>query len=113
MAVLTPFGQVLRKLRIEKNITLQELSKKLGNSPAFISAVETGRKAIPDAFAVHVARALDLTQPQIQELRKAADRTRKEAYLTANRSISSPSRPSRKRAELTASVSNARAAEDG
>ena len=81
MAVLTPFGQVLRKLRIEKNITLQELSKKLGNSPAFISAVETGRKAIPDAFVVQVARALDLTQPQIQELRKAADRTRKEVRI--------------------------------
>jgi Helix-turn-helix domain/IrrE N-terminal-like domain len=78
MAVLTPFGQVLRKLRIDKNLTLQELSKLIGNTPAFISAVETGRKPIPDAFVLLVTRAMDLNAAQIQELRKSADRTRKE-----------------------------------
>jgi transcriptional regulator with XRE-family HTH domain len=78
MAVLTPFGQVLRKLRIDKNLTLKELSASIGNTPAFISAVETGRKSIPDAFVLHVTRAMDLSPSQIQQLRRAADRTRKE-----------------------------------
>lgn len=81
MAVLTPFGQVLRKLRIDKNLTLQELSALIDNTPAFISAVETGRKAIPDAFVLSVARAMDLTTLQIQTLRRAADRTRKEIRI--------------------------------
>jgi transcriptional regulator with XRE-family HTH domain len=81
--MLTEFGKVLRKLRIEKGeMRLLDLARKLDKSASFISAVETGRKEIPDGFAVHVSRAMNLAPAELRELSKAADRTRREHRLT-------------------------------
>ncbi|EPZ76653.1 hypothetical protein M798_01860 [Brucella melitensis ADMAS-G1] len=40
----TELGKELRKLRIDHNERLLDMSKKIGKSSAFISAVETGQK---------------------------------------------------------------------
>ncbi|WP_063196508.1 XRE family transcriptional regulator [Bradyrhizobium sp. AT1] len=76
--MLTPFGIAIRKLRLDKGMRLLDLANRLGLSSAFLSAIETGKKAIPDAFVLNVARAMNLSAPEIKELRRAADRTRKE-----------------------------------
>jgi transcriptional regulator with XRE-family HTH domain len=81
MPVLTPFGIAIRKLRLDKGMRLLDLASKLGLSIAFISAVETGRKPIPDGYAKAIARAMDLTAAEIRELRRAVDRTRKEVRV--------------------------------
>jgi transcriptional regulator with XRE-family HTH domain len=44
----TQFGKELKKLRIDLGITLMEMAKKIDVSAAFLSALETGRKRIPD-----------------------------------------------------------------
>jgi transcriptional regulator with XRE-family HTH domain len=75
---LTPFGLAIRKLRLEKGLKLMDMGKKLGLSAAFLSAIETGRKSIPDGFVVKISRALELRAEYIAKLRRAADRTRKE-----------------------------------
>jgi transcriptional regulator with XRE-family HTH domain len=79
--VLTPFGKALRKLRIDKELTLHELALKMKLSAAFISAVETGRKPIPDGFTLAAQRAMKLTSSECKELRRAADQTRKEVRI--------------------------------
>lgn len=80
--MLTEFGKVLRKLRIEKGeMRLLDLARKLNKTASFISAVETGRKEIPDGFAVQVSRAMDLAPTELRELRHAADRTKREHRL--------------------------------
>ena len=76
--MLTPFGVAIRKLRLDKGMRLLDLAKRIGLSPAFLSAIETGKKPIPDAYVVRVARAMELSPAEIRELRRAADRTRKE-----------------------------------
>ena len=76
--MLTPFGIAIRKLRLDKGMRLLDLAKRIGLSPAFLSAIETGKKPIPDAYVVRVARAMELSPAEIRELRRAADRTRKE-----------------------------------
>lgn len=81
MGKLTPFGVALRKLRIEKDMRLFDLAEKSGKSAAFISAVETGRKSIPDGFIVTLSRAMELTVGQIRELRSAKDQTIKEVKV--------------------------------
>jgi hypothetical protein len=58
-----------------------DLARLTNRSAAFISAIETGKKPIPDAFVVMVARAMKLPAVQIKELRRAADRTRKEVRV--------------------------------
>lgn len=81
MGKLTPFGVALRKLRIDKNMRLFDLAEKISKSAAFLSAVETGRKPIPDGFIVTLSRAMDLTAAQIRELRSAKDQTLKEVKV--------------------------------
>lgn len=46
----TSLGKELKKLRIDLGITLMGLSQIVHLSPAFLSAIETGRKRVPDNF---------------------------------------------------------------
>jgi transcriptional regulator with XRE-family HTH domain len=78
MSELTPFGLALRKLRLDKKLRLLDLAQELDLSPAFLSAVETGRKAIPDGFVTKLSRAMELSAQEVAILAKAKDRTRKE-----------------------------------
>ena len=78
MAELTSFGIALRKLRIEKRLKLLDLAKRLDVSAAYLSAIETGKKPIPDAFVLRISRALELASREIADLAKSVDRTRKE-----------------------------------
>jgi transcriptional regulator with XRE-family HTH domain len=79
--MLTPFGIACRKLRLDRGMRLLDLAKKMGLSAAFISAVETGRKAIPDGYVVRAGRAMELTTTELREITRAADRTRTEVRL--------------------------------
>lgn len=48
--MITQLGKELKKLRIDLDITLVKLSELVNLSPAFLSAIETGRKKVPDGF---------------------------------------------------------------
>ncbi|RFB78921.1 helix-turn-helix domain-containing protein [Methylovirgula sp. 4M-Z18] len=75
MSKLTPFGAALRKLRIDHEMRLFDLAEKIGKSTAMISAVETGRKPIPEGFIDIVTKALRLSETEIQQLASAKDKT--------------------------------------
>ena len=44
--MLTPFGKVIRKLRIDRGLTLKEMAELMGKTSAYLSSVETGKKKI-------------------------------------------------------------------
>lgn len=44
---MTPFGQRLRELRAERGVTLKEMAAAIGVSPAYLSALEHGKKGRP------------------------------------------------------------------
>jgi len=50
---MTPFGARLRALRTVRGITLRELAAALQVSPAYLSALEHGRRGAPGAGLVH------------------------------------------------------------
>jgi transcriptional regulator with XRE-family HTH domain len=81
MAKLTPFGIALRKLRIDHEMRLFDLAEKLGKSTAMLSAIETGRKPIPDGFVVATSRAMGLTTEEARSLRSAKEKTLKEVRV--------------------------------
>ncbi len=56
-------GKELKKLRIDLSITLVEMARALGVSSAFLSAIETGRKRVPDNFLT----SLTTTYPEIDK----------------------------------------------
>lgn len=75
--MITEFGKALRKLRIEEDERLLDMSKRIQKSSAFISAVERGDKSPPMDFEELVISAYKLTEGAANALRKAADASRK------------------------------------
>lgn len=59
--MLTEFGKLLRKIRIDKGMLLKDMAGALSISPAYLSAVETGKKPIPDGFVGRIASLFDYT----------------------------------------------------
>jgi transcriptional regulator with XRE-family HTH domain len=49
---MTPFGNKLRILRNEKNITQKELARAIGVSPAYLSSLERGNRGVPSVQIV-------------------------------------------------------------
>ncbi len=71
------FGPTIRLLRQAKGISLREMARKLGVSPAFLSQIEAGRQhKIPKARIVQVAEMLGVS----------------EAYLAGHGEADSPGR---------------------
>lgn len=79
--MLTPFGKVVRQFRIEKDMLLQDMAMAIDKSPAYVSAIEVGRKPIPDSYVTAVIRALGLNPVQARQLRVSADKTRKDVRV--------------------------------
>jgi transcriptional regulator with XRE-family HTH domain len=50
---MTPFGARLRALREQRGITLTELAAALHVSPAYLSALEHGKRGRPSAGLIH------------------------------------------------------------
>lgn len=74
--MLTPFGIAIRKQRLDKGIRLLDLAERVGFTPSFVSAIETGKKPIPENYVAAVARAMSLDEKETRELLAAADQTR-------------------------------------
>jgi transcriptional regulator with XRE-family HTH domain len=72
----TQLGKELKKLRIDLGMNLMGMSQLVGLSSAFLSAIETGRKRVPDNF-------LDLLAEKIPAV--ANDRKRFEALINQAR----------------------------
>lgn len=50
---MTPFGQKLREIRDIRDITLKDMAANLQVSPAYLSALEHGRRGKPSPTLVH------------------------------------------------------------
>lgn len=44
---MTPFGLELRRLRAQKQLSQKEMARAIGVSPAYLSALEHGRRGMP------------------------------------------------------------------
>ncbi|MDI2091705.1 helix-turn-helix domain-containing protein [Commensalibacter oyaizuii] len=64
MSKLTPFGREIRKLRLDKDITLSEMANKIGKSPSFVSEVEVGRKPIPKGYVEKIIETYSLAHEE-------------------------------------------------
>lgn len=44
---MTPFGERIRALRIERGVSQKDMAAAVGVSPAYLSALEHGRRGVP------------------------------------------------------------------
>ncbi len=66
--MVTSFGKFLRKIRIDHNEILKDMANVLGVTASFLSAVENGKKKIPDQWLQILGDVYNLTPKEIEEL---------------------------------------------
>lgn len=66
--MITEFGKALRKMRIDRNEYIKDMAEKLHISVAYLSAIETGKRTIPESLVGRIGRAYFLTAGDISAL---------------------------------------------
>lgn len=74
---LTEFGKFSRKLRIENDELLKDMSEKLGVTASYLSAVEIGKRNIPKVWEEKIVRAYNLDNEKAIELKKTIEYSKK------------------------------------
>lgn len=79
--MLTDFGRFLRKIRIDSGETLKDMAEKLNVSAAYLSAVEMGKRNIPEQWVNKISELYNLSEEEKNNLNKAADNSAKSITL--------------------------------
>lgn len=79
--MLTDFGRFLRKLRIDCGELIKDMAAKLNVTASYLSAVETGKRNIPDTWVDEIASQYGLNQESRRALSEAAARSAKTIKL--------------------------------
>lgn len=70
---MTPFGRRLRELRAAKGMTLKQMAAALHVTPAYLSALENGRRGKPrKGLVMQIAAALGIIWDDAEELVRLA-----------------------------------------
>ncbi len=70
---MTPFGRRMRELRAARGVTLQQMAAALDVSPAYLSALEHGRRGRPSRTRVHqVCQFFNVVWDEADELQRLA-----------------------------------------
>lgn len=70
--MLTPFGKYLRKLRIDRGHLLKNMADLLKVTSSYLSAVETGKRAVPSEWPQKIASEYGLVAQEEAELVRLA-----------------------------------------
>lgn len=79
--MLSPFGKEVRKLRIDQSMLLRELADHLNVSVSWLSAIETGRKNIPENMVQQIVDCFQLEPDVAETMREAANQSRNDYKL--------------------------------
>lgn len=82
----TQLGKELKKLRIDLGTNLMGMSKMINISAAFLSAIETGRKRVPDGFLDVLAARIPAVAKDRSKFEVLINQARKEVRLPVDQS---------------------------
>lgn len=71
--MVTAFGKFCRKLRIDNGELLKDMADKLGVTASYLSAVENGKRNVPQNWLHDISKIYSLNSQQISELKKAIE----------------------------------------
>ena len=69
--LLSNYGKVLRKIRIDKGLTMAQMAKAIGITSAYLSTIERGKRNIPKSLTQDIIGHYELSNEQVAELRNA------------------------------------------
>lgn len=78
---ITEFGKVVRKARLDAEVSLLQMANELDVSSAFLSGMETGRKKITDEWVGKIKTFFASRNIPLLNLSEAADITNKTVSL--------------------------------
>lgn len=84
--MLSEIGQVLRKMRIDRQELLKEMAEKLEVSSAYLSSIETGRRKIPNGFIDKIENRYSLTETEKCDLERASISDKEEVRISVRNS---------------------------
>lgn len=70
--MITEFGKILRKIRIDRDEILKDMASRLGVTAAYLSSIENGKREIPGEWVSEIARLYDLDEEESREIEEAA-----------------------------------------
>lgn len=79
--MLTDFGRFLRKIRIDCGEILKDMAEKLNVSAAYLSAVEMGKRNIPEQWINKISDLYNLSEEEKKDLSISADNSAKSITL--------------------------------
>lgn len=79
--VLTEFGKFSRKLRIDNGELLKDMAKKLGVTSAYLSAVEVGRRKIPEKWLEMIQHLYNITPNEVEIMYNAYEHSINEVKI--------------------------------
>lgn len=69
--MLSEYGKVLRKIRIDKDINLKLMAQTLGFTSSHLCMIEHGKRNIPNGLTQHIIEHYWLSNERAKELQKA------------------------------------------
>ena len=70
---VTPFGARLRQIRDERGMSLTDMARAVGVSPAYLSALEHGRRGRPSWWLIQrITQHLNIIWDEAEELERLA-----------------------------------------
>ena len=79
--MLTSFGKLCKKIRVDHNQVLYDMAKVLGVKPSFLSSVENGKKNVPENWCDIIHREYGLSTNEYKELLEAKDISKTQVKL--------------------------------
>ena len=73
MKKTTPFGKYLRKIRIDHGTVLKQMAEELSVSSAYLSAIELGKKNVPNEFITKLSEQYSLDDEEKSKMEKFAE----------------------------------------
>jgi transcriptional regulator with XRE-family HTH domain len=60
--MITEFGKILRIIRVNSEDSMRNMAEKIGISAAYLSAIENGKRQIPDSIYDSICKAYPLSE---------------------------------------------------
>ena len=83
--MLTKYGRKVRSYRNEYGMRLKDMADRLDVSSAYLSAMETGAKSVPDSLIPKIGQLFDLDAKEIEALRALASQSAKELRISLSK----------------------------
>lgn len=77
--MITTFGKCLRRLRIDYDEILKDMANKLNVTSSYLSAVENGKRNIPDGWVEKISVLYGVS---LEELKKAVEQSVKDIKIS-------------------------------